>query len=346
MKTWDQGQILITGGAGFIGSAILWELNRRGFNHILICDTLGRDERFRNLIPLHFADIFSPQDLLASIANNDTKLADIGCIFHLGACANTAETDADFLIQNNYEFSKKLAEWAVSKNIRFVYASSAATYGNGIFGMSDEEKELPTLRSLNMYGYSKHLFDLYAHRRGLLPYIYGMKYFNIFGPNEYHKGPMMSFIPRGIQQLAEKGALHLFKSYRPDCVHGEQTRDFLYVKDAAKISLFLAELPQDINHPNGGIYNIGSGVASRWLDLAQAISHAMGLSPRMEFIDMPETLKACYQYHTQANIQKLRKIGYIQEITPLEEAVRDYVQNYLLPSKKYLGEEVSIRFLS
>jgi ADP-L-glycero-D-manno-heptose 6-epimerase len=339
MKAWNQGQVVITGAAGFIGSAILWELNRRGFDNILVCDNLGKDERFRNLIPLHFADIISPQGFLEGIRNNDTKFEDISCIFHLGACANTTETDADFLIQNNYEFSKSLAEWAVAKNIRFVYASSAATYGDGICSLSDDEKELHALRPLNMYGYSKHLFDLYAHRRGFLPYIYGMKYFNVFGPNEYHKGSMMSFVPRGVQQLSERGALHLFKSCRPDCADGEQTRDFLYVKDAAKISIFLAEIPQDVDQPNGGIYNIGSGIASQWIDLAQAISDAMNFaSPRIEYIDMPENLKAQYQYHTRADIRKLRKMGYDQEIISLKDAIRDYVQNYLLPSKRYLGE--------
>jgi ADP-L-glycero-D-manno-heptose 6-epimerase len=191
-----------------------------------------------------------------------------------------------------------------------------------------------------MYAYSKHLFDLYARRRGFLPYIYGMKYFNVFGPNEYHKGSMMSFVPRGVRQLSEVRALHLFKSYRPDCADGEQTRDFLYVKDAAKMTLFLAEMPEiKEENPTGGIYNLGSGIASRWLDLAQAISDVMGLvSPPIEYVDMPEALKAQYQYHTRADIRKLLRFGYDRGITPLGEAVKDYVQNYLWPERKYLGE--------
>jgi ADP-L-glycero-D-manno-heptose 6-epimerase len=191
-----------------------------------------------------------------------------------------------------------------------------------------------------MYAYSKHLFDLYARRRGFLPYIYGMKYFNVFGPNEYHKGSMMSFVPRGVRQLVERGALQLFKSYRPDCADGEQTRDFLYIKDAVKMTLFLAEMPEiKEGKATGGIYNLGSGVASRWLDLAQAISDAMGLaSPPIEYVDMPEALKAQYQYHTRADIRKLLRFGYDRGITPLGEAVRDHVQNYLWPERRYLGE--------
>jgi ADP-L-glycero-D-manno-heptose 6-epimerase len=350
VKFWNQGQIIITGGAGFIGSALLWKLNSRGLDNVLICDSLGKDERFRNLIPLRFSDIISPQELLDCMEHHDPKLKDACCIFHLGACANTAESDADFLLQNNYEFSKKLAEWAVSNGIRFVYASSAATYGAGLLGMSDDEKQLHALRPFNMYGYSKHLFDLYVQRRGLLPYIYGMKYFNVFGPNEYHKGAMMSFVPRGVRQIFETGVLYLFKSYRADCSNGEQTRDFLYVKDAVKMTIFLAGVPRTsvdaMGKPchTGGIYNLGSGTASKWIDFAHTISEVMGLvSSHVEYIDMPEILKAQYQYHTLADIRKLRDLGYKEEITPLKEAVKDYVQNYLLPSPKYLGEEIAVK---
>ncbi|MDR3143656.1 MAG: ADP-glyceromanno-heptose 6-epimerase [Puniceicoccales bacterium] len=340
MKAWDQGQILLTGGAGFIGSALLWELNRRGWEDVLICDSLGQDERFRNLIPLRFTELLSPSELLDCIGRNEVKLEGISCIFHLGACADTAEHNADFLIRNNYGFSRQLAEWAVAKGIRFVYASSAATYGAAAPGMPDDEEQLPYLRPLNIYGYSKHLFDLYARRRGFLSQIYGMKYFNIFGPNEYHKGPMMSFVPRGVRQISESETLGLFRSCRSDCSDGEQTRDFLYVKDAVRMSLFLAEVPAIQNGaPTGGIYNIGSGIASRWIDLARAIADAMGVPLRVEYIDMPEILKLQYQYHTLADIQKLRHLGYDEEITPLKEAVQDYVQRYLLPSHKYLGEE-------
>ncbi|MDR0728305.1 MAG: ADP-glyceromanno-heptose 6-epimerase [Puniceicoccales bacterium] len=339
MKTWDQGQILLTGGAGFIGSALLWELNRRGCEDVLICDSLGQDERFRNLIPLRFADLLSPSELLDCIGRDGARLEKISCIFHLGACANTAESDADFLIRNNYGFSRQLAEWAVAREIRFVYASSAATYGAAAPGMPDDRERLPYLRPLNIYGYSKHLFDLYALRRGFLSQIYGLKYFNVFGPNEYHKGPMMSFIPRGVRQISEDGTLRLFRSHRPDCADGEQTRDFLYVKDAVRMSLFLAEVPavQD-GVPTGGIYNLGSGIASRWIDLARAIAEAVGVPLRVEYIDMPEALKPQYQYHTLADIRKLRHLGYQEEITPLKEAVQDYVRHYLLPSRKYLGE--------
>jgi len=343
MKPWNQGQILLTGGAGFIGSALLWELNRRGVDDVLVCDALGKDERFRNLVPLRFADIFSPQELLDCVAREDARLKDISCVFHLGACAHTAETDADFLIRNNYAFSRQLAEWAVGRKIRFVYASSAATYGAAPPGMPDDEEQLPRLRPLNIYGYSKHLFDLYAWRRGLLPQICGMKYFNVFGPNEYHKGPMMSFVARGVRQIAQEGVLRLFRSHRPDCPDGGQTRDFLYVRDAVKMTLFLAEVPELPNgHPGGGIYNLGSGTASRWIDLARAIAEAAGQTPpRIAYVDMPEALKSQYQYHTLADIGKLRRAGYDQEITPLKEAVKDYVQNYLLPGWKHLGEEAA-----
>jgi ADP-L-glycero-D-manno-heptose 6-epimerase len=322
------GRILVTGGAGFIGSALIWELNRRGITNILVSDILGRDEKWKNLVALKFADYIEADDLRKNI----TAVKDITAIFHLGACSATTETDATYLIHNNFEFTKLLAHFALDQQARFVYASSAATYG-ALAEAVPETVPLHSLRPLNMYGYSKHLFDCYAERAGILALITGLKYFNIYGPNEHHKGDMRSVVHKAFHQIRDSGRITLFKSYRPEYLDGEQRRDFLYVKDAVNATLHLAE------HANGGgLFNIGSGEPRTWIDLANALFKALSLPPKVEFIEMPETLRPKYQYFTCADIRKLRAAGYSTPFTPLDDAVADYVQQYLMTGA-FLGDE-------
>jgi ADP-L-glycero-D-manno-heptose 6-epimerase len=256
-------------------------------------------------------------------------------VFHLGACSATTEKNAAYLADNNYGYTKELAAWAIAQGARFIYASSAATYGDGAQGMDDKDDDLSRLRPLNMYGYSKHLFDLHAQRVGWLPRIVGLKYFNVFGPNEDHKGDMRSLVNKAYQQILSTGRVQLFKSHKPEFKDGEQMRDFLYVKDAVEMTLHFASHPQ--GERAGGLHNLGSGQANTWLTLTQAIFTALDRPARIDFVDMPEVLRGKYQYFTQADIAKLRATGYAREMTSLESAVRDYVQGYLVPGKK-LGE--------
>ncbi|MDR1457813.1 MAG: ADP-glyceromanno-heptose 6-epimerase [Puniceicoccales bacterium] len=336
MKLSEAGTILVTGGAGFIGSALVGELNNRGFENIIISDFLGNDDKFLNLVPLRFNDYVEADTMLDMIEKKDPKLNGVTHIFHLGACASTTEKNAAHLIKNNYEYTKTLANFAHSEHIRFVYASSAATYGDGSRGMSDEVFPNTALRPLNMYGYSKHLFDLYAARNNLR--IHGMKYFNVFGPNEYHKGNMRSMVLKAYESILASGKVYLFKSGRQEFKDGEQRRDFLYVKDTVAMTIFLAEVPEVVNgNPTYGTYNLGSGVASTWKELALSIFEAMGREACIEFIDMPGELKDKYQYHTCADISKLYSLGYDQQITPLKTAVKDYVQNYIMQGMKILN---------
>jgi ADP-L-glycero-D-manno-heptose 6-epimerase len=327
----NKDKILVTGGAGFIGSALIWALNKRGVDNILVCDALASDEKWRNLVPLKYADYIDADDLLEAVDVGD-DLGGVAKVFHLGACSATTETDAAYLMRNNFEYTKRLAHWALENEARFVYASSAATYGDGSQGMDDVDGNLDRLRPLNMYGYSKHLFDLYAQRAGILDRMVGLKYFNVFGPNEAHKGDMRSVVDKAFGQIQATGQVKLFKSHHPDYEDGKQQRDFLYVKDAVEMTLFLADQTEA-----RGLFNIGSGVANTWLDLVEGIYAALGGEPKIEFIDMPEALREKYQYYTKADIGKLRAAGYQEEVTSLKGAVADYVQNYLAPGK-LLGE--------
>ena len=322
----------MTGGAGFIGSAVVWALNRRGLRNVLVSDYLGSDEKWKNLVPLQFADYCEADDLLKRLQDSSTDFDDVTTVFHLGACSSTTETDASYLIRNNFEFTKELAKFALGRNARFVYASSAATYGEAAAEIP-ESVDLASLRPLNMYGYSKHLFDTWAERAGVLDRIAGLKYFNVFGPNEGHKGDMRSVVHKAYGQIEASGSARLFKSYRAEYPDGGQRRDFLYVKDAVAATIHLAE-QSDAN----GLFNIGSGEPNTWLTLVGAIFAALGKAPQIEFVDMPETLRAKYQYFTRANNEKLRRSGFTQPFTPLAEAVADYVTNYLVP-QRHLGDE-------
>ncbi len=323
----SDARVLVTGGAGFIGSALVWALNRRGCENIVICDLLGTTEKWRNLTPLRYADYVEAEALLPRLQNG--ALGKFDLVLHLGACSATTEKDASYLIRNNYEFTKDLAMWSLANQTRFVYASSAATYGDGAQGMEDDNSKLDTLRPLNMYGYSKHLFDQHAKRAGFLDKIVGLKYFNVYGPNEDHKGDMRSLVHKSFAQVQKESLIRLFKSYRPDYRDGEQKRDFLYVKDCVAMTLHLAATPAA-----GGLYNIGSGAARSWVDLANAVFRALDKKPVIEFIEMPETIRDKYQYFTQANLPRLRGAGYTAAITSLEDAVADYVRNYLVPDRR------------
>ncbi len=324
--------IIVTGGAGFIGSAIVAGLNSRGIDDIVIVDILGSDQKWKNLRRLRFADYVEADDFLEMLTAGKIDWP-IEVIFHMGACSDTTERDASYMIRNNYDFSKLLANWAAGQGQRFIYASSAATYGDGSQGFSDDEAELDKLQPLNIYGYSKQMFDLWARRAGLLKRIVGLKYFNVFGPNEYHKGEMRSFVVKAFEQINAAGKVGLFKSYRPDYADGEQKRDFLYIKDAVDATLFFLD-----NQKIAGIFNIGTGQARTWNDLAKATFAAMNKEPNIEYIPMPANLRDRYQYFTQADITRLRTTGYKKEPTSLEDAIKDYVQNYLQKNEYLSGE--------
>ncbi|HEY3760166.1 MAG TPA: ADP-glyceromanno-heptose 6-epimerase [Verrucomicrobiae bacterium] len=323
----SDARVLVTGGAGFIGSALVWALNRRGCENIVVCDILGADEKWRNLGPLRFADYVEAETLLPKLESG--ALGKFDLVLHMGACSSTTERDASYLIRNNYAFTKDLCAWALARKTQFVYASSAATYGDGSAGMSDSVTGIERLQPLNMYGYSKHLFDLHAQRAGFLNKVVGLKYFNVFGPNENHKGDMRSLVNKSCAQVQKENVIRLFKSYRKDYRDGEQKRDFLYVKDAVAMTLHLAA-----TRKAGGLFNIGSGQARTWIDLANAVFAALERKPRIKFIEMPEAIRDKYQYFTQANVSKLRASGYKAKITSLEGAVADYVRNYLVAGRQ------------
>jgi len=313
---------VVTGGAGFIGRNVVAELNRRGEENILIVDELGSDDRWMNLRGLKFEEVLLRAPFREAFRAD--RLPKIKTVYHLGACSSTTETDANFLLDNNTRYTRELCEWSLRNEARFVYASSAATYGDGAEGYSDADEGTPTLSPLNMYGMSKHLFDLWALRHGLLDRIAGLKYFNVYGPGEDHKGGMRSMINKAFGQIHDSGEVKLFKSYRPEFGDGEQVRDFVYVKDAVDVTLFCGENPGA-----SGLFNCGTGEARSWNDLAKAVFTAMGLEPNIDYIEMPAELRGKYQYYTQAEMGKVRGAGYDKAFTSLEEGVREYVQDYL-----------------
>jgi ADP-L-glycero-D-manno-heptose 6-epimerase len=327
MHDLTRGRVVVTGGAGLIGSALVWALNLRGIDDILIVDRLDSSEKWKNLVALRYRDYIDADDFERQVLERATSFASVRTIFHMGACSSTIETDAAYLMRNNYTYTKNVAHWALEHGIRLVYASSAATYGALEHDLRDDA-DLDTLRPLNMYAYSKQRFDVYARDLGLLDRITGLKYFNVFGPNEHHKGEMRSLVDKAFHQIREGGSIRLFKSHRSDYRDGEQQRDFLYVKDAVAMTLHLAE-----RHAHG-IYNIGSGTAHTWVELVRPIFRAMGVPERIEFIDMPPALRDKYQYHTCANVERLRATGYERDVTPLGEAVDDYVRNYLISGRR------------
>ncbi|MBR31634.1 MAG: ADP-glyceromanno-heptose 6-epimerase [Spirochaetaceae bacterium] len=333
-----ESKILITGAAGLIGSAVVRELNHRGYDKLILVDHLGDSEKWKNLRSLRFLQYLEKetfrallQDVQDGLGGPEAELLeDLTGIIHLGACSSTTEYDASYLIDNNYQYSIDLARFARSRNIRMVYASSAATYGDGENGFEDDLNAIDTLRPLNPYGHSKQMFDQWIRSNtGFEPLFAGLKYFNVYGPNEYHKGYMQSVVLKGFRQIRDTGRIGLFKSYRDDYGDGEQKRDFLYVKDAARITVFfLLDQTQA-----SGVFNVGSGMANTWMDLARGIFQAMEKEPAIDFIEMPEEMRAKYQYYTCAPIQRLREAGYGDHIGTLEESIADYVRSYLLPGE-------------
>ncbi|PIQ11045.1 MAG: ADP-glyceromanno-heptose 6-epimerase [Ignavibacteriales bacterium CG18_big_fil_WC_8_21_14_2_50_31_20] len=323
--------IIVTGGAGFIGSALIWKLNKMNEEEIIIVDELGHDEKWKNLVGLRYIDIYHPNEFIELVLN-DALPFEVDTIFHLGACSSTTEKDADYLLQNNYHYSQDLVKYAITHRVRFIYASSAATYGDGSMGYVDDELNLNSLRPLNMYGYSKHLLDLWLHKTGYNEEVVGLKYFNVYGPNEYHKDDMRSVVHKSFGQIMKTGSVKLFKSYKDGYKDGEQKRDFIYVKDAVDMTLHFYK-----NKNINGLFNVGTGKVRTWVDLVTAVFNAVGKPVDIEFIDMPAELKEKYQYFTEANIDKIRYIGYNNEIVSLEDGITDYVKRYLLLNK-YLDE--------
>jgi ADP-L-glycero-D-manno-heptose 6-epimerase len=320
---------VVTGGSGFIGSAFVWKLNQVGVDDILIVDNLGQSEKWKNLVNRRYRDYVHKSVFLEQLREN--KFGAIRAIVHMGACSSTTERDADYLMENNFHYSKTLAEYALKKGIRLIHASSAATYGGGETGFSDDANRLNKLKPLNMYGYSKHLFDLWAFRNKWLDELASLKFFNVFGPNEYHKADMCSVVFKAFHQINQTGRIRLFKSYCDQYSDGEQRRDFVYVKDCADLIWWLIETP-DVN----GIFNVGTGQARTWNALAGAIFRAMKTPEHLEYIDMPESLQDRYQYFTQANMEKLAARGCPVSFMRLEDAVSDYVVNYLQRTDPYL----------
>jgi len=324
---------IVTGGAGFIGSALVWMLNRQGISDILVVDALRHTEKWKNLVNLRYAD-YLHKDAFLSRLQQGAFNGSVRAVLHMGACSSTTESDADYLMENNYRYSRILAEFCLQENARFIYASSAATYGDGSQGFDDDPANMPGLKPLNMYGYSKQLFDLWALRNNLTPRMVGLKFFNVFGPNEYHKGDMMSVVCKAHRQIRETGKLRLFKSYRQEFGHGEQQRDFVYIKDCVRIIWWLLEHPE-VN----GIYNLGRGEARSWNQLARAVFAAMEAPERIEYMDMPESIRDKYQYFTRAEMRRLRLAGCEARFSSLEDGVADYVRNHLQADDPYLGAD-------
>ena len=330
MSNWSKGDLVVTGGAGLIGSALIWGLNNRNIENIWLVDSQeSNDEKNKNLAPLSFSRHLSPEDFRKLVRENSDELSSISTIFHLGACSSTTETNEGYLDDNNLGYTRELCEWSLEHGVRFVYASSASTYGDGSLGMDDQDLDLAKFQPLNLYGWSKHKFDLLAKENQWLEHIVGLKYFNVYGPNEEHKGDMRSVVSKAYEQIASTGEMTLFKSYHPDYGDGEQMRDFLYVKDAVLMTIWLAESTWA-----NGLFNLGNGQARTWLDLGHSIFSALGTDSNIRFIEMPEILRDKYQYFTEAKIDKLRHAGYSNELFALEDAVKDYVTQYLVPNRR------------
>lgn len=321
---------IVTGGAGFIGSAIVWKLNSEGIDDIIIVDNLGVSDKWKNLVNRKYSDYIHKDAFLRMIIE-DRLPFEVDGIIHMGACSSTTERNADYLMENNYRYTMKVAEWAVARDIRFIYASSAATYGDGTLGFFDDDLSTRDLRPINMYGYSKQLFDLWVLGRRLEQKIAGLKFFNVFGPNEYHKGDMRSVILKSFEQIEATGTVRLFKSHRPDYDDGQQKRDFVYVKDCVDVVWWLLR-----NRDMNGIFNLGTGQARSWNDLVAAVFGAMDRPLKIEYVDMPESIRRQYQYFTEANMDKLASRGCPLHIRSLEDAVSDYVGKYLVTDEPYL----------
>lgn len=327
--------IIVTGGAGFIGSNILKGLEDKGYKDIVVVDWLGQEDKWKNIAKRELAAIVMPEDLEAFLEKHKSE---IQAVIHMGAISTTTEKDVDLIVRSNQQMTTKLWEFCRDFDKQFIYASSAATYGSGEKGFEDDDSldYLNTLRPLNPYGWSKAFFDRkvardLAEKRKTPKQFVGLKFFNVYGPNEYHKGGQKSVIAHIFPVVKKNEEVKLFKSYHPDYKDGWQLRDFVWVGDIVNVILWMLEHPQ-VN----GLFNVGSGEARSFYDLAKATWTAMGLEPKIGYRDMPEELRGKYQYYTKANLTKLRTVGYSEPMTSLEEGVRQYVQNYLNTEDPYL----------
>ncbi|BDU49846.1 ADP-glyceromanno-heptose 6-epimerase [Haliovirga abyssi] len=321
--------ILVTGAAGFIGSSIVWELNNMGRDDIIVSDKFHKKDKWKNLIKRKFYDWVDREELFEWLEKNGKK---IDIIIHMGANSATTEKDVDFLMKNNYEYTKRLFNFSLENGVRFIYASSAATYGGGENGYNDDEDKISKLQPLNPYGFSKQLFDLWELKQEDKPKQWvGLKFFNVYGPNEYHKDRMASVVYHAYNQAKENGVVKLFKSHKENYKNGEQLRDFVYIKDVTKVIKFFIE-----NENYSGIYNLGTGQARSFYDLAKNTMNSMGIVENIKFIDMPVDIRDKYQYFTEANMDKLKSIGYKEEFYSLEKGIKDYVKNYLMNEDRYL----------
>lgn len=327
--------IVVTGGGGFIGSNLVAALIERGTHHVVICDSFGVGDKWRNVSKHPVFEIIPPEQMFEWLEFNRSQ---IDMIFHLGAISSTVEKNIDLMLRHNFSLSLKLWRWCNARAIRLIYASSAATYGDGSQGFDDDIDlaSMTKLKPLNCYGWSKHLFDMHvagalARKEIALPQWVGLKFFNCYGPNEYHKEDQRSVISKIAPYAIQGGTVRLFRSYNPQYPDGEQKRDVMYVKDAVRVMLWFLD-----HSAISGQFNLGTGKASTFNAMANAIFTALGKPPNIHYIDMPEDLVKKYQYITEADVQRLRAIGYTQEFTPLDVGINDYVTNYLLKPDPYL----------
>jgi len=315
--------IIVTGGVGFIGSAFVAQLNDEGIKDIVVVDSSGLAHQDRILSHRSFTQ-FIDKDHFIDLLRRDALPWAPTAIVHMGACSRTTERNAEYLRVNNIEYSQSIIEYCCRKNIRCIYASSAATYGDGSNGYDDDESQLQIHTPLNLYGESKQACDLWAREQGLLKHVVGLKFFNVYGPNEYYKADMASVVWKSFNTIRDTGSFSLFKSHRPDYKDGEQKRDFVYVKDCCKVMMWLLR-----NASVNGIFNVGYGQARSWNDLLNAVFSAMNRAPHIQYIDMPESIRNQYQYFTEAPMGKLRAAGYTTPFYSLEDGVKDYITRHL-----------------
>jgi ADP-L-glycero-D-manno-heptose 6-epimerase len=320
--------IVVTGAAGMIGSGVVRCLNDRGYSNLLLVDELKQTDKWKNLVGKQFLDLISRHKILDHLKGMGSE---VDAVVHLGACSDTVETNADYLIENNYRFSVLLAEWTLSLNKRFVYASSAATYGDGTLGFTDDEDAIEELRPLNMYAFSKQLVDLWMKRQGALKKAVGLKYFNVFGPNEYHKGRMSSMVLKMMDKAKTEGVIQLYKSNHAKFEDGGQMRDFIYVKDAVRMT---CDLLEPAGREVAGLYNIGRGSPTTWNTLAGALFSSLSKQASIKYIDMPPELASQYQNYTCADMSKFHKI-FSPAKMEIETAVQEYVQDYLMKDARW-----------